>query len=107
MTDAPQEVLAVFVETPIFVEIGIFVFASVMCVLFVVAVIKGANDKEWAKDQRMLAERGTEAKARIAKLEGYISRLVLEIETTKAEAARVPHSRGLNPRVKALKETNK
>jgi hypothetical protein len=57
MIDAPQEVLAGFVETPIFVEIGIFVFASVMCVLFVVAVIKGANDKEWAKDQRMLAER--------------------------------------------------
>tara|TARA_R110000824_G_scaffold226132_4_gene413831 strand:- start:55 stop:324 length:270 start_codon:yes stop_codon:yes gene_type:complete len=46
------------------------------------------------------------AQARIAQLEGHISRLVLEIETTKAEAARVPHSRGLNPRVKALKETS-
>jgi hypothetical protein len=57
MINAPQEVLAVFVETPIFVEIGIFVFGSVMCVLFFVAVIKNANDKEWAKDQEIIAEK--------------------------------------------------
>jgi uncharacterized Zn finger protein (UPF0148 family) len=41
--------------------------------------------------------------AQRAALETQISRLVLVIETMKAEAARKPHSRGLNPRVKAIK----
>jgi hypothetical protein len=49
--------MSVFVEPSIFVEIFIAVFTAAIFCLGVAAVIKNANDKEWAEDQRMLAER--------------------------------------------------
>ena len=48
----------------------------------------------------------TKVQARTDELEASLGRLTLEIETTKAEAARKPHSKGLNPRVEALKGTD-
>jgi hypothetical protein len=62
-----------------------------------------SSDDIWFGDPKNMPPEDQEFfDLKLAALEAHVSRLVLVTETMKAEAARAPHSRGLNPRVKAI-----
>tara|TARA_R110000851_G_scaffold292411_1_gene446892 strand:+ start:201 stop:866 length:666 start_codon:yes stop_codon:yes gene_type:complete len=62
-----------------------------------------SSDDIWFGDPKNMPPKDQEFfDLKLAALETQVSRLVLINETMKAEAARAPHSRGLNPRVKAI-----